>query len=361
MGIYKELQKHLGSSVQNYIIAGRTAQGYEDWKRSIHEERLAVVSRWHEVQIELDNEKELTRHSNFQGPHCLLKSQQASFEQKKKARHDKKRQKKEERAKANSQVRHDSPGSATRWPHRRHHPSVNMAQSDNATFEEAIQTSVAATSQGDPEQDKIIERAIRASVLELKSASKEGDNEAVQRAIQASIVEATLARKEKSAGRSTAASSDDDHHEEELKEALQMSIIMQDEAGSKATRPPLAAVDFDDSGIDTDDDQNMKTAIEQSKYVSQPGSTANGDVDLQRALEESRKAHAEYEQGSARKPGSTPNGDVDLQRALEESRKAHAEHEEGAARAKIEDAIVLDHVKRLSLVEGHGGESSRSG
>lgn len=322
MGIYKELQKHFGSSVQNYIIAARTAQGYEDWKKSNLEERLDVVARWHEVQIDLSKEKESARHNSFQGPHCLIKSRQTSFEHKKQKHDDKKKQKKLERAKASTHERSDSPRFSGRLPKSRRHPSVNIANSDHATFEEAIQKSVAATSQGNPEQDKLIERAIRASVLELKSASQEGDNEdAVQRAIQASIAEAGRVRKENAGRQSTGIPIDDDHQEEQLKLELLRSMGIQGEAGSKATRHPLANVDFDDSGIDTEDDEHMKAAIKHSENML----TARG----------------------------MPDGDIELEKALEESRKAHDQYEEGAARARKEEEILLDHVKKLSLRESN--------
>jgi hypothetical protein len=33
-GVHKEVQKLFGSNVQNYIIASRAAQGYEEWLQS---------------------------------------------------------------------------------------------------------------------------------------------------------------------------------------------------------------------------------------------------------------------------------------------------------------------------------------
>jgi hypothetical protein len=47
-GIYKELRKLYGSSVQGYIIAARTAQGYEDFKNATDSERLDIISSWNE-------------------------------------------------------------------------------------------------------------------------------------------------------------------------------------------------------------------------------------------------------------------------------------------------------------------------
>ncbi|KAI9872812.1 MAG: hypothetical protein M1823_008077, partial [Watsoniomyces obsoletus] len=66
-------------------------------------------------------------------------------------------------------------------------------------FEEAIQKSVTATSRGNPDEDALIERAIRASVKELQQAqSADGnhDDETYQKAVKASIEEAKKARAE---------------------------------------------------------------------------------------------------------------------------------------------------------------------
>jgi len=51
-GIYAEISKHFGSSVQNYIIAARTAQGFEDWKSSTPEERAQIVDSWKSTKLE---------------------------------------------------------------------------------------------------------------------------------------------------------------------------------------------------------------------------------------------------------------------------------------------------------------------
>lgn len=52
-GVHKEVQKVFGSNVQNYIIASRTAQGYEEWLQSSDAERRDVIDRWMLVQKHL--------------------------------------------------------------------------------------------------------------------------------------------------------------------------------------------------------------------------------------------------------------------------------------------------------------------
>lgn len=82
MGIYKELQKYCGSSVQNYIAAARTVQGYEDWKTSDQGERQEVIRRWREIQPQLAAEKE---QNTFHSPRNFLKhGHKSSFDDGKK-------------------------------------------------------------------------------------------------------------------------------------------------------------------------------------------------------------------------------------------------------------------------------------
>lgn len=49
-GIGKEVQKHFGKNVQDYIIASRAAQGYENWLDSSDAEKEDVVVRWKRLQ-----------------------------------------------------------------------------------------------------------------------------------------------------------------------------------------------------------------------------------------------------------------------------------------------------------------------
>lgn len=316
-GIYKELQKHLGSSVQNYIVAARTAQGYDEWHNSSQEERLDVVSRWQSIQVEIEKEKQLARHGSFRGHHCYLKT---TIEERKKSSAEKKEKKK---GKKNAKGNETEDAFAERHAS---HPFVTQTQKsqesdpggDGAAFEEAIRASVAATSRGNPEEDLMIERAIRASVTELQLASKEVDNnEAIQRAIRASVAEAAQARSKDNSNPQPTTLDGVGNHEQELEAALQRSVQGNEQSED---RHPLADVDFDDSGVDTDNDENIKAAIERSK--STPAGQPRGGKD-----------------------------DDDLQTAIELSRKAHEEHEQGLSKSLTEEEIVLEYVKKQSLAE----------
>ncbi|KAI7411516.1 UDP-Glycosyltransferase/glycogen phosphorylase [Hortaea werneckii] len=63
-GLYKEIVKRFGSSVQNYIIAARIAQGFDEYQRASVEERRDVVMRWRDAQKGFENEwKRTQRHA----------------------------------------------------------------------------------------------------------------------------------------------------------------------------------------------------------------------------------------------------------------------------------------------------------
>ena len=313
-GIYKELQNHLGSSVQNYIVAARTAQGYDEWHNSSQEERLDVISRWQSIQVDIEKEKQLARHGSLHGRHCYLKT---TIEERKRSSVEKKKEKKKARGNATEDVFAETHGS---------HPFVGQTQKprksdpmqDGADFEEAIQASIAATSRGDPDEDQMIERAIRASVEELESASNEGDsNEAFQRAIKASVAEGTQAQREDCANSQSTILQETVDHKRKLTAALQHGVKENQQA---ERRYAFVDVDFDDSGIDTDDDENIKAAIERSI------STPTGQ------------------------PSSGKDED-DIQVAIERSRKVHEQHQQGLSKAKTEEEIVLEYVKKQSLAE----------
>ena len=311
-GIYKELQNHLGSSVQNYIVAARTAQGYEDWHNSTQEERLDVVSRWQAIQVEVEKEKHHVRHGSFQGRHCYLK---ATIEERKRHSADKKQAKQSKRGKATEQTAAEVPPS---------HPFIHQKSEapslEQDDFEEAIKASVAATSRGDQEEDKMIERAIRASVQELHLSAGEGDDrDAISRAIQASVAEASRARGKEIPRSHSEAPDGSSNHNKELEAALHHSLL---ERRSSHTQSSLANVDFDDSGVDTDDDENMKIAMEKSKSASTTGGLDVADLN-----------------------------DEELQKAMEISRKVHEEHERRLSKSKTEEGIVMEYMKRQSLAE----------
>ncbi|RYN88773.1 hypothetical protein AA0120_g7017 [Alternaria tenuissima] len=49
-GVHKEVQKLFGNNVQTYIVTSRTAQGYQEWLQSSDAEKEDVINRWKMIQ-----------------------------------------------------------------------------------------------------------------------------------------------------------------------------------------------------------------------------------------------------------------------------------------------------------------------
>lgn len=306
-GIYKELQKQFGSNVQNYVVAARTAQGYAELAASTQEQRLDVVKRWQATQLELHKEKERVKHDNSNSSSCVFlrmkNATHGNLEEKRKNKlHEAPTQAKRE---SSSQTK---PTEGTPVPPQPFVSANSLAHADTSTFEEAIESSVKATSRGDAGQDALIERAIRASVLELRAATKAGDqDQAVQRAIEASVAEATRARKTYPRGNKSASPIPDDG----LRLALQRSLSYQPPAEVHTNNQ------LDDSGIGTGDD-DLKPGFNKPKAV---------EVEAQ------------------------SDDEAQLKEAMEQSRLDHEQHVKALEKERMDEETVLEYIKKQSLLE----------
>lgn len=291
--------------MQNYIIAARTAQGLDEWSNSSQAERLDAVRQWQAIQLELGKEKEQVKHNKMPSSGRFLKNM--SFDERKKLAENKKKLNNNSSAKGQ---KHSEPNTASFETSLRHvhtYPQPSSGRSENADIEEAIRQSIAATSEGNPKEDAAIETAIKASVQKLQHASEKDDNEgALPSATQASLSEANRAY----SGHNNAAHG----HLEQSEAAMHQSI--QQRPSLERTQTEIADLDFDDSGVDTDDDENIKAALQ-----------------------------------SSRKLPSSEYQDQELEQALAESKMLHDKHAEILNKAKIEEDIVMEYVKKQSLAE----------
>ncbi|KAK4964135.1 hypothetical protein LTR66_012461 [Elasticomyces elasticus] len=322
-GIYKEIQQRLGSSVQNYIIAARTAQGFDEWHHSSSHERADIVKRWNIIRKDLKKKKNPGQEQIEQFQALLAdQKQKKKLWETDKQREKKKNKKDKGRRGSTGDVKHPdeeyyghhdvpegSPGPSSGLHHVRTVPRTQDAEDiEDADFEQAIRLSVQETSKGDPEEDEQIERAIRASVAELQRQPQHGrqqydDVEAIHRAMEASIVEARA--------------SGDVEHTEAMEAALKESIEHQ--------RHERAVDSEGDSGSVTENDEHYQMAVRESKRPARAGNTNGGYDD-----------------------DDTDDGhDVELGKAMEASHASHAEE----SRAKSEEDIVLEYIKKQSLAE----------
>jgi UDP:flavonoid glycosyltransferase YjiC (YdhE family) len=396
-GVYAEITKHFGSSVQNFIIAARTTQGYDDWKNSAPEVRAQIVTAWKETKIEgrkggkkfgKERQHEIEDHiltrtasnneqllSGFSNTRKLTwderKALSARKDEQRKREKDLKRaeeQRKKEEKHASGHTRKHSLFQHDSKQGLKHSATMPAAKSASQVdvgeeFEKAIKASVAATSRGNPQEDQMIERAIRASVNELhrsQTAPSVGaqDDEVYQRAVKASIEEAKKARGELSESpQDTGAAPGGDDHDAELERVLTQSL--EEYKISQTKSASQGHWDDGDSDHDSEADEELKRTLEESKRLHteqqsrqetgvvarEPVTSAtitspareNNDDELQRAITESEREAKQHEE--------------ELQRAMTESEQHSKNSEAEIAKQRTEEEIVLEYVKKQSLLE----------
>jgi UDP:flavonoid glycosyltransferase YjiC (YdhE family) len=327
-GVYKELQQLSGSSVQNYIIAARTAQGYDEWHRSSAQERQEIIRRWKVVESEVKKKKFI--HEQFQD---MLKKQwegenrDSAMGNDGQARGSRSFLGIRPRSRANSRAaRVGTRSEATT-------PSVEVTQhteppkyedlqytrgASGTELERAIQSSVADTSRGDPEQDAMIERAIRASIAELASSQQSSGNnnnnniddedEILRKAIAASMAE--------HGGQHPPAYEDTSspEHDEELAAALKASLANSGHQDKRLKRQTHSTDSEWDTNSNSADDDEYRLAVKASQD-QQSAQRHHDDAELQQAISQSQESH-----------------------------KANTSAEE-------EERVVLEYVKKQSLLE----------
>ena len=319
-GVYKELQNISGSSVQNYIIAARTAQGYDEWHRSSAQERQEIIKRWKVVESEVKKKRFI--HEQFQD---MLKKQweggnpDAGVGNDGQARGSRSFLGIRPRSRANSRAarRNEATTPTVEVTQHGEPPKYEDLQytrgAGGSELERAIQSSVADTSRGDPEQDAMIERAIRASIAELASGQQssgtatnpDDEDEILRKAIAASMLEHN--GQHPPAYEDTSSSEHDEELAAALKASLANSSAHQDKRQKHST----------DSEWDTNssaDDEEYRLAVKASQDQV---SSANHD------------------------------DDAELQRAISQSQEAH----KASTSAEEEERVVLEYVKKQSLLE----------
>lgn len=338
MGVNKEIKKMFGSSVLNYIIAARTAKGFEDAQTCTPEERAEIIYRWKEHKDEYQSTRmkvkeqgpEVTE-SGYLSPKGFMEARSLSFEERKKLhkrlhddRVEKRRQEKIKDVTTTSKTPKNCPFCRRGHAHRHTPRDVQESATDplthsrnnsldhtetNEEFEHAIHTSVAATSRGNHEEDEMIERAIRASVRELQKSQTETltDEQLMERAIHASIEESH---------KHHPADEQDAEHEARLQQAIQESLQRYRERNSSA------------EDILSDDDEAVRLAIQMSKE-DRAGTPAPEEID-EALIEAIEKSKIEHES----KNEATSEEERELERVLNES------FEEEQRRRKIREGKV---------------------
>ena len=313
-GVYKEMAKNFGSSVQNYIIAARTAQGYDEWNASSPEEKRDVVFRWKHMQKDIKKKRnmdELVRDildEQRKKGQTWTSDLRTGWEE----RRDRYRSSSTGQIKPESDI--SGAGSKeAELAHARTYQDQSSGMLEQDNFEEAIKQSVRETSKGDPQEDESVERAIKASMAELAKSRAESagqqappgafhEDEDLKRALEASAAEAETPHMV---------------HDEELERALAQSL--------KEQRRQRSSDSEWDSDADSQEDEDYKRAVQESQNA------ATGSGDQPPPYSDSGHlagtTQAEFQGQQTQHPG------------------------EKSQQEKTEEQIVMEYAKKQSLLE----------
>ncbi|KAI0626095.1 Glycosyltransferase family 1 protein [Pyrenophora tritici-repentis] len=399
-GLYQEMVKNKGKDVQNYIIAARVAQGYEEAAGVTQEERDAVVKIWADVKSGIKKKR---------NPGAEKMDSLHSLVQQKKIKQNERSARLTSQANA-PDVQPSTPGTSTQqgslvgqypdpprrrgvepeirstmpsWRQQEAERTRALRRQDTATsgsvasaplqspqaeleaqlraeeeedqreLERAIAASVAESSRGNAEQDQLLASAIRASVAELERApagtiaSQQDEEEALHRALTASLEEARKANVT-------------DEEQRALEETLRKSLLE-----TRVRRQHGSDSEWD-SDADTKEGEEYRRIIAESKELAHMHANHAEDyaTSAQGAQQESGIMDAMSQAIAASTDGSTDVGtiasprethyeddDADLQRVLEESEKAETERMQMLEKQQTEEDIVMEYVRKQSLLE----------
>ena len=414
-GIYQELQAINGSSILNYIIAARTAQGYADWHNSHPQERADIVERWSSLQGEIKKKK---------NPDEALYAWASEQQRKRVAWQSEQKQKIKDQLKspsfrnmlrrdksdvggqdassssagdsqsirsvagslstADSRMTPASTQSSEQHSSAEARPQTNASTEDDAELDEAIRQSVAASSAGNTEEDAIVERALQASIRELRSQAPpqyhevaggqadDEESEAIRDAMAASIIEAE---------RHSSRTHHEDTSEADMEAAIKASLEHERKDKARQFNASESQTHASSAGGDQGgdwNDEDLTSAIRISKHpamrsvfdVNASAQAAGDEHILKETKERGESGHKgavtkdeemehELEQirqaelqsgtgdGGASDGKGTEDEDEEMAKALRESLAAHKD-EQGRI---DEEKVVLEYIKRQSKME----------
>jgi hypothetical protein len=386
-GIYQEMVKNKGKTVQNYIIAARIAQGYDEANGLTAREREDIVNRWKYVKVGMKKAKNMGA-DQMDSLHSLVQ--------------DKRKRRQERWERVNSHFKrpeaqpsfppatnqhsgypepptHSSsfssattepgprtipPGQQPAW--RQQHAATFPRQSNTQSqesqtsleaqliaeeeaerreLEAAIVASIHHNSNGNEEEDKLVANAIRASIAELdrtpETASVEEEEQALKRAIQASIDEA---------GRNGSSAEEQRILEETICQSL-LDTSRRRQHGSDSEW---------NSSSDTEQDEEFQRIVAESKEVAHLHEKYPEEYNAVAGAQASGIMASIADATGPEHPTVTDE-DEELKKALAMSEKAHQESMEKLEAQKNEEDIVMEYVRKQSLLEDEHARRVREG
>ncbi|KAH6643103.1 hypothetical protein C7974DRAFT_117153 [Boeremia exigua] len=360
-GLYQEMIKSKGSGVQNYIIAARISQGYDESVTVSAQERADIISKWKIVKVHMKKKKNAG--DKMDSLHSLVADKRKRKDDRRN-RVDATLARPETRPSfspaltqpsnyngSDEQTSRPSSNTVPAWKiqeqERMSRATTASSQQSQQTITEveaqlaaeeeaerreleaAIAASVAENSHGNAEDAQLMANAIRASVAELErapaNASVQEEEEAVKRAIQASMAEA---------GRGNVT----EDEQKSLEETLRKSLL-------DTSRHRRHGSDSEWDSSDTEDDADFQRILAESKELAHLQETHPQHI---------RNLASEQESGTADDAGGDAEAiteNEELRKVLEESERAEKERQANANKEKSEDEIVMEYIKKQSLLE----------
>lgn len=309
-GVQKEVQKLFGNNVQTYIVSSRVAQGYEEWLQSSDAEKQDVIARWKLIQKYLKKNR-----ASDDSMHDVLEAQR-------------KKNMEDTMARLNSGHTANSTQVANVDTLKSDSESSILALSDSQSSKESLGAAeleanetmrlpVQDVSHADAEGDANIERAIQRSVSQPQRqqpevANHQADQKTLLQAIAASEAEARRDANEAL------------EYEKQLKLVLAQSLREQRQRGNDNEWEPDVNLD------DEDDDERAKRGCERIAELAT--AEAGGSPSVQ-------------------KPRSYDPGHLAGTRQSEFEAQQQGQLGEKTAQERTEEEIVLEYVKKQSLLE----------
>lgn len=284
-GVHAQINKAFAKSSQNYIITSRIIQGQRALRNSGQEERMDIIGRWKSGMHDLNSFKSMKRREKYK-----LGSRKNSRQQG-----------------LTSSAGASSSSLALR-------PDA----ADDEDFEQAIYASVAETSRGNAEEDARIEAAIRQSVKAVRSERepREDFSRVGMGVIQGDLITSSIFEDDDY-------KMTDEEYQNVIEQAVQHSLRVY---GNDAPLPH-------EYGIAELDSMEIKRLSSQHPPIARKP-VDNSEVDLERALEQSRSDPTAAEEDEFERAITASKEDAERQRT-----------------ERTEEDIVLEYIKKQSLAE----------
>lgn len=212
-GIYKEVTKLFGTSVEGYILACRCKQGYDEWKQSSNEEREEVLRGWYALGVELESRAAQTPFAREweAATQILRQAKEHPREHLKDQLKEHLKKGKVYRKRSDSdaaRIEKITPGNFQEAIRRASHllcDLVRLYKRDEMHprhhKKPQVPGGLAGVRSEQSTDDLMFERALRSSLAEMRSAQDAGDSEnAYDRAIQAGVEAAREHSRESQSG-----------------------------------------------------------------------------------------------------------------------------------------------------------------